>query len=92
MIAAISKSKALKGRIKVFSLRFVRDKFAEYYKQYSSSIPPPVSIERREFGFLLLKKRIMLRHKDPINVDAFLKIIVLQMFTIRVLENVSIFF
>ena len=69
MIAAISKSKALKGRIKVFSLRFVRDKFAEYYKQNSSSIPPPTSIEKREFGFLLLEEKIMLRHKGFRGVD-----------------------
>jgi len=43
--------------------RFVREKFAEYYKQHSSSIPPPTSIESREFGFLLFEERIMLRHK-----------------------------
>jgi len=51
------------------SQRFIRDKFTEYYKQHSSSIPPPTSIERREFGFLLLKERIMLRHKGFRGVD-----------------------
>jgi DNA primase small subunit len=51
------------------ALRFVRDKFAEYYKQHSSSIPPPNSIERREFGFLLFEERIMLRHKSFRGVD-----------------------
>jgi len=45
------------------SQRFIRDKFAEYYKQHSSSIQPPTSIEKREFGFLLFEERIMLRHK-----------------------------
>ncbi len=54
----------------MLSLEFIRGKFSEYYKQYSSSILPPASIERREFGFLLLKERIMLRHKGFINVDA----------------------
>ncbi|MFB0544935.1 MAG: hypothetical protein ACETVN_04420, partial [Asgard group archaeon] len=49
--------------------RFVREKFAEYYKQHSSSIPPPTSIESREFGFLLFEGRIMLRHKGFRGVD-----------------------
>jgi DNA primase small subunit len=53
------------------SSRFVRDKFAEYYKQHSSSIQPPTSIERREFGFLLFKERIMLRHKGFRRADDF---------------------
>jgi len=59
--------------------RFIRDKFAEYYEKYSSSIQPPASIERREFGFLLFKERIMLRHKGFRSVDdlrSFLKMIV----------------
>ena len=58
---------------------FVRDKFASYYHEYSSSVSAPSSIEKREFGFLLLKERIMLRHKGFMNVDAlrsFLKTIV----------------
>jgi len=50
--------------------RFIRDKFAEYYEKYSSSIQPPASIEMREFGFLLFKERIMLRHKGFRGVDA----------------------
>jgi len=45
-------------------LRFIRDKFAEYYEKHSSSVLPPASIERREFGFLLFKENIMLRHKS----------------------------
>ncbi len=49
---------------------FVRNKFAEYYQSCSSSIQPPSSIEKREFGFLLLKERIMLRHKGFGNIDA----------------------
>jgi len=52
------------------ALRFVRNKFAEYYKQRSSSIPPPTSIESREFGFLLFEERIMLRHKSFRGVDS----------------------
>ena len=45
------------------SQRFIQDRFAYYYKQGSPSIPPPTSIEKREFGFLLFEKRVMLRHR-----------------------------
>jgi len=61
------------------SLLFVRDKFAEYYERCFSFIQPPTSIERREFGFLLLKERVMLRHKSFKGVNAlrsFLKTVV----------------
>jgi DNA primase small subunit len=51
------------------SQNFIRDKFADYYKQHSASILAPSSLERREFGFLLLEKRVMLRHKGFMNVD-----------------------
>jgi DNA primase small subunit len=51
------------------SQSFIRDKFADYYKQHSASIMPPSSLERREFGFLLLEKRVMLRHKGFMDVD-----------------------
>ncbi|MGQ9460011.1 MAG: DNA primase small subunit domain-containing protein [Candidatus Bathyarchaeaceae archaeon] len=49
--------------------RFIRGKFAEYYRQHSSSIPPPTSIEKREFGFLLFEERIMIRHKGFKDVE-----------------------
>lgn len=52
----------------VSSLSFVRNKFAEYYQR--NSVQSPSSIERREFGFLLLKERFMLRHKGFEKVDA----------------------
>lgn len=58
------------------SLSFVRNKFAEYYRSNSSFIQPPTSIEKREFGFLLLKERFMLRHRSFENVGvlrSFLK-------------------
>jgi len=62
-----------------FSSHFVKDKFAQYYQKFSSSIQPPASIENREFGFLVLKERIMLRHKvfrDVNTLRSFLKTIV----------------
>lgn len=50
------------------SLRFIQDKFAEYYA--NNVIQPPSSIEKREFGFLLFKERMMVRHRGFENVDA----------------------
>jgi DNA primase small subunit len=52
------------------SQNFIRDRFADYYKQHSASILAPSSLERREFGFLLLEKRAMLRHKGFIDVES----------------------
>ena len=43
---------------------FIKDKFIEYYSQNSSKIIPPSSLKKREFGFLLLEKKIMVRHKS----------------------------
>ena len=51
------------------SQNFIRDKFADYYKQHSVSILPPSSLERREFGFLLLETKVMVRHKGFRDVD-----------------------
>ena len=51
------------------SQSFIRDKFADYYKQNSVSILPPSSLKRREFGFLLLEKKVMVRHKGFIDAD-----------------------
>jgi len=52
------------------SQTFIRGKFADYYKQNSVSILPPSSLERREFGFLLLEKRVMVRHKGFMDADS----------------------
>ncbi len=49
---------------------FIRDSFDEYYKQQSDSIKAPSSIGNREFGFLLLEKKVMLRHKGFGDVEA----------------------
>ena len=42
----------------------VQEKFSEYYKKYSVNLIPPSMIRQREFGFILLKEGIMLRHKS----------------------------
>jgi DNA primase small subunit len=52
------------------SQRFIQDKFAEYYGKHSASIPPPTQIEKREFGFLLFEKGVMLRHRGFRDVGA----------------------
>jgi len=43
---------------------FVRNTFSEYYQKQSFSIQPPTQIEKREFGFLTLKEKVMIRHKS----------------------------
>ncbi|UCC58193.1 MAG: DNA primase small subunit PriS [Candidatus Bathyarchaeum sp.] len=51
------------------SQRFIQDRFSDYYKQNSALILPPTSIEKREFGFLIFEKRMMLRHRGFREVD-----------------------
>jgi DNA primase small subunit len=48
---------------------FIQEKFAEYYQQNSDSIVAPSPIERREFAFLLIREKIMMRHKGFKSVD-----------------------
>jgi len=52
-----------------WSQNFILDRFADYYKQHSASILPPSSLERREFGFILLERNVMVRHKGFRDVD-----------------------
>jgi DNA primase small subunit len=52
----------------VFSQDFVYEKFSEFYNSSSTEIPLPTSIGQREFAFLLLKERIMLRHRGFTNI------------------------
>jgi DNA primase small subunit len=52
-------------------LRFVQDKFLEYYQNSPSQLQLPSHMERREFGFLLFKGRVMLRHKSFRSFDEF---------------------
>jgi len=54
---------------------FVRNKFSEYYQKYSSDIQPPAQIEKREFGFLVFKERVMIRHKSFKSVDDLSKLL-----------------
>jgi DNA primase catalytic subunit len=46
------------------SREFVYQKFAEYYKDPSTLIPPVSLPAQREFGYLMFKERFMVRHRD----------------------------
>jgi DNA primase small subunit len=48
----------------VASREFIYQKFAIYYSSSSLNVPSPTLMSQREFGFLLLKERAMLRHKS----------------------------
>jgi len=53
------------------SLNFIQRKFAEYYKEHRSEIQPPPAVEKREFGFLMFKEKMMIRHKSFKDMDEF---------------------
>lgn len=46
------------------SPNLVQEKFAQYYKIRADNIIAPSLIQRREFGLILLKEKIMLRHRS----------------------------
>lgn len=48
---------------------FIRDRFAEFYKNKATDIDAPSSIEQREFGFLIFKRNVMVRHKGFSTVE-----------------------
>lgn len=54
-----------------FSQDFVYEKFSEFYKNSSATIPLPTSARQREFAFLVLKERTMLRHRGFANANSF---------------------
>jgi DNA primase small subunit len=51
------------------SREFVCGKFSDFYSDPSTVIPSPTLLGQRELGFLLLKERIMLRHKSFANIN-----------------------
>jgi DNA primase small subunit len=50
---------------------FVYSKFCEYYKDPSLNIPAPLSVEQREFAYLLFKERFMVRHQRFETIEDF---------------------
>ena len=58
---------------------YIKKKFSEYYRLFSWRIKEPKEITKREFGFLLFKEKIMVRHKSFLNINnlrEFIKTIV----------------
>ncbi len=53
------------------SLNFIQRKFAEYYEEHGSEIQPPPAVEKREFGFLMFKEKMMIRHKAFKDMEGF---------------------
>ena len=53
----------MSGGVTAASREFVYGKFRDFYNSPSLVIPPPASLDQREFAFFLFKERIMLRHK-----------------------------
>ncbi len=51
------------------SRNFLQKKFREYYKNHGTKILQPTSIKRREFGFLLFKNRMMVRHRSFTSIN-----------------------
>jgi len=58
---------------KIETQKFVKNKFSEYYQEHSSSIQPPTLIKKREFGFLMFKGKVMVRHQSFKDVDGLTK-------------------
>jgi DNA primase small subunit len=48
---------------------FIYKKFSEFYNNPSTKIPAPTAIEQREFGFLLMQERVMIRHRSVAGIN-----------------------
>lgn len=55
--------KNLQANTQTQRFEFLKLKFQEYYKENVASLSPPPSMVEREFGFLLFRERVMVRHK-----------------------------
>jgi len=52
------------------TFNFVREKFREYYLRESHKIKPPTEVEKREFGFIPLKReKTMMRHRSFLEAE-----------------------
>ena len=49
---------------------FIRERFAEFYRENASNIEAPPSISQREFGFFTFKENVVIRHKGFVAVEA----------------------
>jgi DNA primase small subunit len=48
---------------------FIKQQFTEFYKENSKNIKAPHLIEQREFGFFILARNVMVRHKSYKSVE-----------------------
>ena len=55
--------------------QFLEEKFREYYRKNSHRIMPPEKFEKREFGFIYFKNRVMVRHRQFTSVSDLRKFI-----------------
>lgn len=58
------------------NLSFLRSLFRKFYEENGALLETPSSMERREFGFLTLDRRIMVRHLSFEDKDELLEFIV----------------
>jgi DNA primase small subunit len=58
-----------------FSRDFVSRKFHEFYADPSNHVPAPTAIQQREFAFLLLKERMMVRHRSVSSLNGLRKLL-----------------
>ncbi len=49
---------------------FIQQRFTKFYEENASKIEAPPSIKQREFGFIVFKENMMVRHKGFFTVDA----------------------
>ena len=42
---------------------FLKQHFISYYKEHLQALQPPPSMSQREFGFLMFREKVMVRHK-----------------------------
>ena len=54
---------------------YLKQKFFEYYKSNINRVKSPSYIEKREFGFILFKDRIMVRHRSFRDINELKKFI-----------------
>jgi len=54
---------------------FLEREFREYYRNYSHRIVPPKKMEKREFGFIHFRDRMMVRHKQFTSVNELRKFV-----------------
>ena len=55
---------------------YLRNKLKEYYEDSAEQIRPPPDMEKREYGFLLFREGVMVRHKafkTTVDLQAFIR-------------------